>query len=132
MWTARRPARADAEPDAADPGPGRRARPPTPAAPRPSPAAPAAAARVTGLPAARGCVKRRRYTRHRQAARRRRASSRSPCSSTAAGAARGPAPRKATLDLKAAKRASVRVRVVVATTAGTVTVARTYRLCGSR
>ena len=40
--------------------------------------------------------------------------------------------RKGTLNLKAVKRASVRVRVVVATSAGTVTVAAAYRLCGRR
>jgi hypothetical protein len=40
--------------------------------------------------------------------------------------------RKASLDLKRAKRARVSVRVVVATTDGTVTVSRRYRVCRPR
>jgi hypothetical protein len=40
--------------------------------------------------------------------------------------------RKPKLDLKKPKRAKVSVRVVVKTTAGTVTVTRAYRLCGPR
>jgi hypothetical protein len=38
-------------------------------------------------------------------------------------------PRKAKLDLKKAKRNRASVRVVVKTSAGTVTVTRAYRLC---
>jgi len=112
--------------------------PPTPAPPDPPavpavpapPAAPAtpAVARVTGLPAARGCVKRRRYT----VAAKPRAGVRVTGLQLYVDNRKAPAARKARrakLDLKATRRSRVTVRVVVRTSAGAVTVSRAYRLC---
>jgi hypothetical protein len=88
----------------------------------------AAAARLTGLPAARGCVKRRRYLLIATP----RAGVRVSAVQVFVDNRKGRAarkPRKAKLDLKRIKRSRVTVRVVVKTSAGLVTVTRAYRLC---
>ena len=106
---------------------------PTPAAPTapaaPQPAAPAAAAaRVSGMPSSRRCVRRKRYR-----VRARPAPGVRVTSVTAyvdqrrqRGRRHG---RSAVVDLRTARRARTRVRVVVATSAGRVTVKARYRLC---
>jgi hypothetical protein len=102
--------------------------PPTPPSPPTGPATTADAARVTGLPATGGCVKRRRYSIG--------AKPRAGVRVTGLQvfvdnrkARAGRKARKVKLDLKKGKKPRVSVRVVVKTTAGNVTVARTYRLC---
>jgi hypothetical protein len=101
--------------------------PPAPVTPD-VPGVAAAAARVTGLPAARGCVKRRKYSIG--------AKPRAGVRVTALQvyvdnrkARAGRKARKVKLDLKKGRKTRVSVRVVVKTTAGTVTVGRAYRLC---
>jgi hypothetical protein len=103
---------------------------PPPSEPTPAPAAPAVAS-VTGLPAASGCLKRRRYTIGAKP----RAGVRVTGIQVFVNdrkARTGRKPRKAKLNLKTQKRARITVRVVVRTTAGTVTVTRAYRLCRPR
>ena len=105
------------------PGPARRA--------RRAPAAPAAAgraARVTGLPAARRCLDRRRYA--LRVVPRAGVRVRSVAVRVGAGRARAVRRTRAVLVLRRAA-GRVRVRVVVRTTAGTVTVQRTYRVCAT-
>ena len=69
---------------------------------------------------------------HRQAAPRREGQVGHRVRRRQARARRQAQPAQGTLDLKAVKRAKVRVRVVVATSAGTVTVTAAYRLCRRR
>jgi hypothetical protein len=95
-----------------------------------SPSTTAAAARIVGLPAARSCVVRRRYV----------VSARAAAGVTLKSVrvyvdnrrARGGRRSKATLNLLKTRRSRVAVRVVVATSAGTVRAARSYRLCRPR
>ena len=116
---------------AASPDPGGGAPPATPATPAAPAPAKAAAARLAGLPAARGCVKRRRYT--LTATPRPGVKVKSITvfvdGKRARRAGRG---RKGALNLKTVERARTRVRVVIATSAGNVAVAASYRLCGRR
>jgi hypothetical protein len=116
------PAPAPATPPAA-------AQPAAPTPATPAPPAAAAAARLTGMPSGR-CVKRRRY---RLAARPLPGVRVKSIAVYVNGRKRGTRkPRKAALNLKRARRAKVAVRVVVATSAGAVTISRSYRLCKRR
>ena len=116
-------------PDTGGGGPPAASAPAAPAAPA-SPAAPAPA-RLAGLPAARDCVKRRRYT---VTAKPRPGVKVKSITVFVDGkrARRAGRGRKGALNLKAVKRARASVRIVVATSAGSVTVTAAYRLCGKR
>lgn len=125
VWTAVAAA-GPAVPQPPAPAPAPEPPPQRPAGPATQPAA--AAARVTGLPSSGRCVKRRRYAiaaKPRAGVRVR--SLRLVVGGKRVGSARRAA--RATLDLTRSARTRVTVRVVVETTAGTVTVRRTLRLC---
>ena len=102
------------------------ATPDPPAEPAPPAGAAGRAARVTGLPAARRCLARRRYALKVVP----RAGVRVKSVAVRVGAERAKAVRRRRTALVLGRAAGrVRVRVVVRTTAGTVTVQRTYRVC---
>jgi hypothetical protein len=130
------PAPAPSPPAVPEPAPVVPDPPPAASAPAPvadpplaalAPSTTAPAARIVGLPTPRSCVVRRRYV----------VSARPAAGVTLKSVrvyldnrrARGGKRSKAMLNLRKPRGSRVAVRVVVATSAGTVRAARTYRLC---